>query len=106
MLITIYTSKGNCFSVPYAINPLQAYSKVLPEQGTFVDFPQVSNADQFTISEAIIMLPFVKRYGKNFISLCAEFINWNRTDIGEQIVQIGEQFTKISQLIEDGVLVL
>ena len=92
MIVQINTEKGNCFSVPYSINPLQAYSKLLPEKGTFVDFPAIMNADQFTIQEAIIMLPFVKRYGKNFISLCAEFINWDRSDIAEQIVQIGEQF--------------
>lgn len=93
MIVTIYTEKGNTFSVPYAINPLQAYAKVLPTKGTFVDFPQVMSGDQFTIDEAIVMIPYVKRYGKNFISLCAEFIDWNRTDIGEQIISIGEQFT-------------
>jgi len=92
MLVTIYTEKGNCFSVPYAINPLEAYSKLLPEKGTFVDFPAILNADQFTITEAIVMLPYVKKYGRNFISLCAEFINWDRTDIAEQILEIGEQF--------------
>jgi len=92
MIVQINTEKGNCFSVPYAINPLQSYSKLLPEKGTFVNFTQVMNGEQFTIQEAIIMLPFVKRYGKNFISICCEFIDWGKTNIGEQVVQIGEKF--------------
>jgi hypothetical protein len=106
MLITIYTEKGNSFQIPYAINPLQVYAKLLPEKGTFVDFPQITGADQFTINEAILMLPYVKKYGKNFVSLCAEFIDWSRSDVGEQIIQIGEQFKKITKLVEDNTLVL
>lgn len=106
MLITIYTEKGNSFEIPYAVNPLTAYAKVLPEQGTFVNFPSVVNGDQFTITEAIIILPYYKKYGKNFVSLCAEFIDWSRSDVGEQIIQIGEQFKKITKLVEDNTLVL
>lgn len=106
MLITIYTEKGNSFEIPFAINPLTAYSKVLPEKGTFVKFPQITGGDQFTITEAILILPYYKRFGKNFISICAEFIDWSRSDVAEQIVSIGEQFTKTYKLIQENILVL
>ena len=95
MEVQIITPKGNLISCTLTTSDLEKWGQVVP-MDCFVNFPAIQSGDSFTLQEAILIAHYYQRYGKNFVSLCAEFIDFSRTNIGEQINSIAGRFAEIA----------
>ena len=95
MEVEIITPKGNLISCNLDAAKLKKWGQVVPSD-CFVNFPCIQAGDSFTLQEAIIISYFFPKYGKNFVSLCAEYVDFSRTNIGEQILEVAGRFTEIA----------